>query len=159
MQNLNKVINSKSKAIILNSPNNPTGTVYSRKELMEIAEFAKVNNLIIISDEIYEKLLYGTNAHISIASLSEDAYIRIIVINGLSKAYAMTGWRIGYAAGSTEIIALMSNIQSHTTSNPNSIAQYASIEALNGKQDDVYDMIKQFKLRRDYMVKKINSIE
>ncbi|MBU3159223.1 pyridoxal phosphate-dependent aminotransferase [Clostridium frigoris] len=156
--NLNKAITSNSKAIILNSPNNPTGTVYSREELMNIAEFAKINNLIIISDEIYEKLLYGINAHISIASLSQDAYKRTIVINGLSKAYAMTGWRIGYAAGSKEIIVLMSNIQSHTTSNPNSIAQYASVEALNGEQDDVYSMIKQFELRRNYMVKRINSI-
>ena len=156
--NLNKVVTKKSKAIILNSPNNPTGTVYSREELMNIAEFAKINNLLIISDEIYEKLLYGTNAHISIASLSEDAYLRTIVINGLSKAYAMTGWRIGYAAGSKEIITLMSNIQSHTTSNPNSIAQYASVEALNGEQEDVHDMVKQFKIRRNYMVKRINSI-
>ncbi|MBU3098870.1 MULTISPECIES: pyridoxal phosphate-dependent aminotransferase [Clostridium] len=156
--NLNRAITSKSKAIILNSPNNPTGTVYSREELIDIAEFAKINNLIIISDEIYEKLLYATNDHISIASLSEDAYLRTIVINGLSKAYAMTGWRIGYAAGSKEIIALMSNIQSHTTSNPNSIAQYASVEALSGEQDDVHSMIKQFKLRRNYMVERINSI-
>ncbi|MBW9170899.1 pyridoxal phosphate-dependent aminotransferase [Clostridium estertheticum] len=156
--NLNRVITSKSKAIILNSPNNPTGTVYSREELMNIAEFAKINNLIIISDEIYEKLLYAANDHISIASLSEDAYLRTIVINGLSKAYAMTGWRVGYAAGSKEIIALMSNIQSHTTSNPNSIAQYASVEALSGEQDDMHSMIEQFKLRRNYMVKRINSI-
>ncbi|MCB2307726.1 pyridoxal phosphate-dependent aminotransferase [Clostridium estertheticum] len=155
---LNGAITSKSKAIILNSPNNPTGTVYSREELMNIAEFAKINNLIIISDEIYEKLLYAANDHISIASLSEDAYLRTIVINGLSKAYAMTGWRMGYAAGSKEIIALMSNIQSHTTSNPNSIAQYASVEALSGEQDDMHSMIKQFKLRRNYMVKRINSI-
>ncbi|MBU3214069.1 pyridoxal phosphate-dependent aminotransferase [Clostridium estertheticum] len=155
---LNRAITSKSKAIILNSPNNPTGTVYSREELMNIAEFAKINSLIIISDEIYEKLLYAANDHISIASLSEDAYLRTIVINGLSKAYAMTGWRVGYAAGSKEIIALMSNIQSHTTSNPNSIAQYASVEALSGEQDDVHSMIKQFKLRRNYMVKRINSI-
>ncbi|MBU3092240.1 pyridoxal phosphate-dependent aminotransferase [Clostridium sp. CM028] len=155
---LNRALTPKSKAIILNSPNNPTGTVYSKEELMEIADFAKINNLIIISDEIYEKLLYGSNDHISIASLSEDAYRRTIVINGLSKAYAMTGWRIGYAAGSTEIVSLMSNIQSHTTSNPNSIAQYASVEALNGNQDDIAKMIGQFKLRRDYMVEKINSI-
>ncbi|MBU3187130.1 pyridoxal phosphate-dependent aminotransferase [Clostridium estertheticum] len=156
--NLNRAITSKSKAIILNSPNNPTGTVYSREELMNIAEFAKINNLIIISDEIYEKLLYAANDHISIASLSEDAYLRTIVINGLSKAYAMTGWRVGYAAGSKEIIALMSNIQSHTTSNPNSIAQYASVEALSGEQDDMHSMIEQFKIRRNYMVKRINSI-
>ena len=158
IESLNRAITSKSKAIVLNSPNNPTGTVYSKEELMEIADFAKINNLIIISDEIYEKLLYGSNAHISIASLSEDAYIRTIVINGVSKAYAMTGWRIGYAAGSAEIVALMSNIQSHTTSNPNSIAQYASVEALNGDQDDINKMIVQFKLRRDYMVERINGI-
>lgn len=158
IQNLNRALTSKSKAIVLNSPNNPTGTVYSKEELIRIADFAKINNLIIISDEIYEKLLYGSNEHISIASLSDDAYNRTIVINGVSKAYAMTGWRIGYAAGSAEIIALMSNIQSHTTSNPNSIAQYASVEALNGQQDDVYKMVEQFKLRRDYMVERINSI-
>ena len=158
IKNLNKAITSKSKVLVLNSPNNPTGTVYSKEELIEIADFAKTNNLLIISDEIYEKLLYGANGHISIASLSEDAYNRTIVINGVSKAYAMTGWRIGYAAGSAELIALMSNIQSHTTSNPNSIAQYASVEALNGNQDDVGIMVEQFKLRRDYMVERINSI-
>ncbi|MGH4138143.1 pyridoxal phosphate-dependent aminotransferase [Clostridium sp.] len=158
IENLNKALTSKCKAIVLNSPNNPTGTVYTKKELMEIASFAKINNLIIISDEIYEKLLYGSNAHISIASLSEDAYNRTIVINGVSKAYAMTGWRIGYAAGSIEIVSLMSNIQSHTTSNPSSIAQYASVEALNGQQDDVRKMVQQFKLRRDYMVERINNI-
>ena len=158
IESLNRALTSKSKAIVLNSPNNPTGTVYTKEELIQIADFAKVNNLIIISDEIYEKLLYGNNGHISIASLSEDAYNRTIVINGVSKAYAMTGWRIGYAAASTEMVALMSNIQSHTTSNPNSIAQYASVEALNGQQDDVNKMIEQFKHRRDYMVERINSI-
>jgi aspartate aminotransferase len=158
IENLNKAITSKSKALVLNSPNNPTGTVYTIEELTEIADFAKANDLIIISDEIYEKLLYGANEHISIASLSEDSYRRTIVINGVSKAYAMTGWRIGYAAGSTEIISLMTNIQSHTTSNPNSIAQYASVEALNGKQEDMKKMIEQFKLRRDYMVETINSL-
>ena len=158
IESLKKVVTSKSKAIVLNSPNNPTGTVYSKEELIEIADFAKTNDLIIISDEIYEKLIYASNPHISIASLSEDAYIRTIVINGVSKAYAMTGWRIGYAAGSAEIVALMSNIQSHTTSNPNSIAQYASVEALNGDQSDMDNMIVQFKLRRDYMVERINTI-
>ncbi|MCB2288336.1 pyridoxal phosphate-dependent aminotransferase [Clostridium sp. CS001] len=158
VESLNNALTSKTKAIILNSPNNPTGTVYSKEELMEIADFAKINDLIIISDEIYEKLLYGNSSHISIASLSEDAYNRTIVINGVSKAYAMTGWRIGYAAASKEIVALMSNIQSHTTSNPNSIAQYASVEALNGPQEDVHKMVEQFRLRRDYMVDRINSI-
>jgi len=158
IESLNKAVTSKSKVIVLNSPSNPTGTVYTKEELIEIANFAKINNLLIISDEIYEKLLYGNNGHISIASLSEDAYNRTIVINGVSKAYAMTGWRIGYAAGSTEIVALMTNIQSHSTSNPNSIAQYASVEALNGQQEDVTKMVQQFKHRRDYMVERINSI-
>jgi len=156
---LNSVLTKKTKAIILNSPNNPTGTVYSKEELIEIAEFAKVNDLIIISDEIYEKLIYGTQKHISIASLSKDAYDRTIVINGVSKSYAMTGWRIGYAAGNQKIIKLMSNIQSHTTSNPNSIAQYASVEALNGDQNPIQIMNSEFKKRRDFMVERINSIK
>ena len=158
IESLSVALSSKTKAIVLNSPSNPTGTVYSREELLKIADFAKLHNLIIISDEIYEKLLYGSIGHISIASLSEDAYNRTIVINGVSKAYAMTGWRIGYAAASKEISSLMSNIQSHTTSNPNSIAQYASVEALKGDQDDVRKMVDQFKLRRDYMVERINTI-
>lgn len=156
---LNKALTNKTKAIVLNSPNNPTGTTYTRKELMDIAEFAKKNDIIIVSDEIYEKLLYGEEGHISIASLSEDAYNRTIVINGVSKAYAMTGWRIGYAAASEEIIGLMSNIQSHTTSNPCSISQYASLEALRGDQSDVEKMKVEFKKRRDYMVDRINSID
>lgn len=147
---LNSVLTKKTKAIILNSPNNPTGTVYSKEELIEIAEFAKVNDLIIISDEIYEKLIYGTQKHISIASLSKDAYDRTIVINGVSKSYAMTGWRIGYAAGNQKIIKLMSNIQSHTTSNPNSIAQYASVEALNGDQNPIQIMNSEFKKKKRF---------
>lgn len=159
IEELNKVVNEKTKAIIITSPNNPTGTVYSKEDLVEIAEFAKKHDLIIISDEIYEKLIYGEEKHISIASLSEDAYNRTIVINGVSKSYSMTGWRIGYAAGNEKIIKLMTNIQSHTTSNPNSIAQYASVEALNGDQNDINKMKNAFKARRDYMVEKINSIE
>jgi aspartate aminotransferase len=159
LEALNKALTNKTKAIILNSPNNPTGTVYSKNELIEIAEFAKTNDLLIISDEIYEKLIYGEEKHISIASLSADAYERTIVINGVSKSYAMTGWRIGYAAGSQEIIKLMTNIQSHTTSNPSSIAQYASVEALNGDQSPIEVMNFEFKKRRDFMVDKINSIK
>ncbi|WP_291584250.1 pyridoxal phosphate-dependent aminotransferase [Clostridium sp. UBA6640] len=155
---LEKATTNKTKAFILNSPNNPTGTVYTKEELVKLAEFAKEKDLIIISDEIYEKLLYGVEGHISIASISEDAYNRTIVINGVSKAYAMTGWRIGYAATSEEITKLMSNIQSHTTSNPCSISQYASVEALNGDQSEVENMKKQFKARRDFMVDRINSI-
>lgn len=155
---LEKAVNANTKAIILNSPNNPTGTVYSRDELIFIAEFAKKNDLIIISDEIYEKLIYDNEEHVSIASLSQDAYERTIVINGVSKSYAMTGWRIGYAASSEEITKLMSNIQSHTTSNPTSIAQYAAVEALRGDQSTINEMIMEFKNRRNYMTQKINSI-
>lgn len=156
---LEKALTKNTKAIILNSPNNPTGTTYTKNELKEIADFAKKNDIIIISDEIYEKLLYGEEGHVSIASLSEDAYNRTIVINGVSKAYAMTGWRIGYAAASEEIISLMSNIQSHTTSNPCSISQYAALEALLGDQGEVEKMKVEFKKRRDYMVDRINSIK
>jgi len=158
IEELNKIVTDKTKAILINSPNNPTGTVYTEKELREIAEFAKMNDLIIISDEIYEKLIYGDEKHISIASLSQDAYERTIVVNGVSKSYAMTGWRIGYAAGSESVVKLMTNIQSHTTSNPNSIAQYASVEALKGEQQTIELMSKEFKTRRDFMVERINSI-
>ena len=159
MEVLRKAITPKTKAILVNSPNNPTGTVYSREELQTIADLAKEHDLMIVSDEIYEKLLYGEDTHISIASLSEDAYNRTIVINGVSKAYAMTGWRIGYAASSEKLTKLMSNIQSHTTSNPNSIAQYAAVEALEGDQSAVEAMIVEFKKRRNFMVDRINEIE
>lgn len=155
---LENLITSKTKAILLNSPNNPTGAVYSKEELLKIAEIAKKYDLYIISDEMYEKLIYDDKKHISIASLSKDAYERTIVINGMSKTYAMTGWRLGYVAGNEEIIKLMTNLQSHVTSNPNTITQYASVEALNGPQESVFYMIREFKKRRDYMVNKINSI-
>jgi aspartate aminotransferase len=134
---LRSSITRNTKAIVINSPNNPTGSIYTKEELFEIAEFAKENNLIIISDEIYEKLIYDNEKHISIASISEDAYNRTIVINGLSKAYAMTGWRIGYSACNKEIAKLMSSVQSHVTSNINSISQYAAIEALSGPKESI----------------------
>jgi len=160
VQDIKKVYTEKTKAIVINSPNNPTGTVYTKNELMEIANFAKEKDLIIISDEIYEKLIYDGEEHVSIASLSEDAFKRTVVINGMSKSYAMTGWRVGYAAsGNEKIIKLMTNIQSHTTSNVNSIAQYASVEALNGSQDELKHMVSEFKKRREYMVNKIESIK
>ncbi|MDO4536336.1 MAG: pyridoxal phosphate-dependent aminotransferase [Clostridium perfringens] len=157
-KNLEKYVTNKTRAIVLNSPNNPTGSIYSKEELIEIADFAKKYDLYIISDEMYEKLIYGTNKHISIASLSEDAFNRTIVINGLSKAYAMTGWRVGYAAGKKEIIKLMNSIQSHTTSNVNSIAQYASLEALTGPQDDMKIMQDEFDRRRKTMMKLLDEI-
>lgn len=156
---LEKAVSPKTKSIIINSPNNPTGAIYSKEELLIISEFAKKHDLLIISDEIYEKLIYGNNTHISISSLNEDAYKRTIVINGVSKSYAMTGWRIGYAAGDESIIKLMSSIQSHTTSNPTSIAQYAALEALTGPQEELYIMVKEFEKRRNYMVSRIDSIK
>lgn len=156
---IEKVVSEKTKAIIINSPNNPSGSVYTKNELEKLAEFAKKHDLIIISDEIYEKLIYGNTRHVSIASLSDDAYKRTIVINGVSKSYSMTGWRIGYAAACEDIIKLMSSIQSHTTSNPSSISQYAALEALNGDQSTVPMMRNEFLKRRNYMVKKINSIK
>ncbi|MBU3215493.1 pyridoxal phosphate-dependent aminotransferase [Clostridium estertheticum] len=154
---LNEVLTPKTKAILINSPNNPVGAVYSRDELLIIANFAKANDLIIISDEIYEKFIYDDFKYTSIANLNNGAYNRTIIIHGVSKTYSMTGWRIGYAAANEKIIKLMSNIQSHTTANPNSIAQYAAVEALNGDQTSVKLMVKEFKIRRDYIVKKINT--
>lgn len=158
IEDLDKALTSKTKAIILNSPSNPTGTAYNRDELQIIANWAVRNNIFIISDEIYEKLIYDGERHISIASLNEEIKRLTIVINGMSKAYAMTGWRIGYAAADEEIIKVMTNIQSHTTSNASSIGQYASVEGLNGNQDIIEEMKKHFIERRNYMVNKINSI-
>ncbi|MDU4889018.1 MAG: pyridoxal phosphate-dependent aminotransferase [Clostridium sp.] len=159
IEELEKVVTEKTKAIVLNSPSNPTGAIYNKNELEKIAEFAQKHDIIIISDEIYEKLIYGEMIHTSIASISEDAYNRTIVINGVSKAYAMTGWRIGYAAASEQIASLMSNVQSHTTSNPCSISQYASVEALMGDQTPVVNMNKEFEKRRNFMVERVNTID
>ena len=156
---LEKAVSDKTKAILINSPNNPTGTIYNKAELMEIAEFAKKYNLLIISDEIYEKLIYDGEKHISIASLSQDAFERTIVINGVSKTYAMTGWRLGYVAASKEITKLMTSIQSHMTSNVNTITQYATIEALNGPVEDLKNMVKEFERRRNFMVDRLSKID
>lgn len=157
-ESLLQAINDKTKAILLNSPNNPTGTVYTEEELKEIAEIAIENNIYIISDEIYEKLIYD-GEHTSISSFGEEIKDLTIVINGMSKGYAMTGWRIGYTASNAKIAKIMTNIQSHATSNPNTIAQYASIEGLKGDQSSINEMVRAFGERRNYMVDKINSIE
>lgn len=157
-EQIRKSCTEKTKAIILNSPSNPTGAVYTEKELREIADLAVERDLIIISDEIYEKLIYE-GKHISIASFSPEIKERTVVVNGMSKAYAMTGWRIGYTASNKILASMMDNIQSHATSNPNTVAQYASIEALEGKQDSLLSMKKEFHERRDLMVKEINSID
>lgn len=157
VEDLEKVKTNNTKAIILNSPSNPTGSIYNRKELEAIAEWAVRNNIFVISDEIYEKLVYD-DEHISIASLNEDIKKLTIVINGMSKAYSMTGWRIGFLAADKEIAKVISNIQSHTTSNPCSISQYASVVGLNGDQTAIEEMRKQFEERRNCMVDAVNSI-
>lgn len=158
IEDLEAVITDKTKAILINSPNNPTGTIYNEDELLDIANFAKEHNLLIVSDEIYEKLIYDNEKHISIAALNEDAYNRTIVINGVSKTYSMTGWRLGYAAASEEITKLMTSIQSHMTSNVNTIAQYAAIEALNGPEEDLNNMVQEFENRRNFMVDKLSKL-
>ncbi len=156
---LKSALTSKTKAIVLNSPSNPTGMIYSAEELKAIADFAVENNIFVISDEIYEHLIYAEGeGHVSIASFNEDIKKLTIVINGVSKSYAMTGWRIGYAAATPEIAKIMSNVQSHAASNPSSISQYATIEALNGPQDSVETMRLAFKERREYMVNRINDM-
>lgn len=151
-------ITERTKAIILNSPSNPTGFTYTRKALEQIAEIVLRHNLYVISDEIYEKLLYDNTRHTSIASLGSEIREKTIVVNGLSKSHAMTGWRIGYAAGPKEIIKAMTNIQSQSTSNPNSIAQMAAIEALRGPQDFTGTMVSEFNKRREFLVSELNRI-
>jgi aspartate aminotransferase len=147
------------KCIILNSPNNPTGSVYTREELKMIGEICLKHNILIISDEIYEKLIYDDVKHVSIASISEEIKENTIVINGVSKAYAMTGWRLGYAAGPTEIIKLASRIQSHTTSCVNSMAQKAALIALTKDDGSVEKMRKEFEARRDFLIASFAKID
>ena len=158
-EDLKKAVTPKSKALIMNSPSNPTGAVYSAEELEMIAEIAVENNLIVISDDIYEELVYNGIPFTSIASLGGEIKDLTVVINGVSKAYAMTGWRIGYAAGSSEIISGMKKIQSQSTSNPTSIAQKASVTALRESGDAVKMMVREFDKRRRYMVKRLNAID
>ncbi|MBE7051481.1 MAG: pyridoxal phosphate-dependent aminotransferase [Ruminococcaceae bacterium] len=154
-----EAITPKTKAVVLNSPSNPTGTVYSAEELKAIADVAVAHGIYVISDEIYEHLIYGNASHTSIASFGDDIKDLTIIINGVSKTYAMTGWRIGFTASSAKIAKMMSNVQSHTTSNPNSIAQEATIAALNGPKEGLEEMIKAFDERRKYMVERINAID
>ena len=150
-------ISEATKAVIINSPSNPTGAVYTKEELKEIAEVAVENDILIISDEIYQKISYDQPA-VSIASLGQEVKERTIVIDGVSKSYAMTGWRIGYAAGPENIIKGMGCLQSHSTSNPNSIAQKASLAALSGSQAPTEKMLNAFEGRRDLLLELMNSI-
>jgi len=151
-------ITKNTKALLLNSPSNPSGAVYSKNELVEIAKVALEAGIFVVSDEIYDELIYE-GSHTSIASLGKEIKDATIIVNGLSKTYAMTGWRIGYTASTAEIAKVMGAYQSHAASNPNTIAQYASIEALNGPQEDVANMKAAFNKRRIMLCDLINGIE
>lgn len=155
---IKRTINKKTKAIIINTPNNPTGAVYSEDKLRQLAELALKYQFYIITDEIYEKLIYGKHRHFSIASISDEVKNQCILINGFSKSYAMTGLRIGYVAANDEIIAAIKGIQSHQTSSCNTISQYAALEAYTGPQDFIAHMHKEFENRRDYLAERINSM-
>ena len=157
-QDLEKAITPKTKALILNSPSNPTGASYSKEDLIAIARVVLKKGIIVISDEIYEKLIYDGFQFSSIASCDPALKPQTLVVNGVSKSYSMTGWRIGYAAGPKDVISAMTNIQSQSTSNPTSIAQKASLEALNGPQDFIPMMVKEFDRRRTYMVDRLNAM-
>ncbi len=158
-EQLKKVINEKTKALIINSPSNPTGSVYTRNELKEIADIAVEHGIYVISDEIYEKLTYDNTEHVSIASLNEKIFALTFTVNGLSKAYSMTGWRVGYLGGPKEAVVKISNLQDHSTSCPNSIAQVAALEALTAGEECIALMKKEFIKRRNYIVDRINAID
>lgn len=152
-------VTEKTRAIIINNPSNPTGMCYSEELLREIADLCVKNNIYIIADEIYESLVYGDRKNFSIATISDEVKDITIVVNGVSKTYAMTGWRIGYTASNARLAKIMGNVQSHATSNPNSIAQHATVAALTGDQEPVREMKKAFEERRNHMVKRMNSID
>ena len=146
-EQLEKAVTEKTKAVIINSPSNPTGMMYTEEELKALGEVCLRQNILIVSDEIYEKLIYGGKKHVSIAQLSPELKNQTVIINGVSKSHSMTGWRIGYAAGSEPIIKAMTNLASHSTSNPTSVAQYGAIAAYNGPNEPVEEMRKAFEER------------
>lgn len=158
-EDLAVAVTDKTKALVLNTPNNPTGMLYTEEELRAIAKVAVEKDFYVVADEMYEMLVYGEQKHISIASLGKDIYDRTITCSGLAKSYAMTGWRIGYTGSSKEIAKMMGSVQSHQTSNPNSIAQKAAVEALTGPQDSVEKMHAEFDKRRKYMYKRICEMD
>jgi len=155
---LEEAINSKTSLLILNSPSNPTGSVYSRGELETLGDILVKHNLPVISDEIYEKLLYDDLEHVSLAALRPELKELTVVINGVSKSYSMTGWRIGYAAAPLPVAKAMSDLQSHATSNPNSFAQWGALEALTGSQAPVGEMVMEFNRRRNYILDRLQAV-
>lgn len=150
-EQIKAAITPNTKALVLNTPSNPTGMVYTREELKAIAKVVIEADIYVVSDEMYENLLYHGAEHVSIASLGEEIYKRTITCSGVAKGYAMTGWRIGYIGAAAEVAKVMGSLQSHQTSNPNSIAQKAALEAISGPQDTVEEMRKEFDKRRKYM--------
>ncbi|MFD1777364.1 pyridoxal phosphate-dependent aminotransferase [Fredinandcohnia salidurans] len=158
VEQLEAAITNKTVALVLNSPSNPTGMLYSKEELKAIGELCVKHNILIVSDEIYEKLVYFGATHYSIAQVSEEVKSKTVLINGLSKSHSMTGWRIGYAAGPVDIIKSMTDLSSHSVSNPTSIAQYASIAAYEGPQEPVETMRQAFEQRLDVIYDKLVSI-
>lgn len=158
-EQLEAAITPNTKVFMLNSPSNPTGMVYTKEELEAIAAVCVKHNIYVLADDIYSNLVYDNLEYRSIASFGEEIKRRCIVINGVSKSYAMTGWRIGYAVAEPEIIKAMSNYVSHSTSAPSTVSQYAAIEALNGPQEDIEEMRKAFQARRDHLVTRMNEIE
>ncbi|MEH7373415.1 pyridoxal phosphate-dependent aminotransferase [Neobacillus drentensis] len=157
-EQLKSAITKNTKAVIINSPSNPTGVLYTAEELYELGKVCLEENILIVSDEIYEKLVYGENKHVSIAQLSPELKDQTIVINGVSKSHSMTGWRIGYAGGNKVIIEAMTNLASHSTSNPTTTAQYAAIAAYNGSQQPVEDMRQAFEKRLSIIFDKLVAI-
>jgi len=155
---LKSAITPRTKAIILNSPNNPTGATYTAEELRTLAEVLVPKKILIIADEIYENFVYDGTVFASIASLGKEVQDQTVVINGVSKTYSMTGWRIGYAAGPAELVAAMSKVQTQNVSNPVSFCQKAAVEALLGPQDSVQEMIVEFDRRRRYIVERLNGL-
>jgi len=156
---LKKHITSKTKVLIINSPSNPTGVMYHKEELAKIAEICAARKIYVISDEIYEKLIYDTDVFTSIASLGKEIFDLTLTVNGVSKAYAMTGWRIGYAAGALEIMEYIKKYQDHSTSNPSSISQAAAVEALKASPESIDQMCQVFKKRRDLMLKCLDGVK
>ena len=157
-QQLRNAITEKTKAVIINSPSNPSGMIYSKEELAELAQVAEEKDILIVSDEIYEKLVYNGIEHYSIAEVSDAVKARTIVVNGVAKSHSMTGWRIGYAAGDATIIKAMTDLASHSTSNATTTAQYATIEAYNGSQDAVEEMRQAFESRLEAIFPKLAAI-
>ncbi len=157
-EKLERAITKNTRAIVLNSPSNPSGVAYSYDDLEGMAEVVVKKGILVISDDIYEKIVYDDFRFYNIASVGEEMKKLTVVVNGVSKTYAMTGWRIGYAAGPETIISAVTKIQSQNISNPTSISQKAAVEALEGSQDTVFKMVKEFQARRDYIVEKLNNI-